>query len=421
VTLDVSATPARPDGPGPGTPAALEGVKVADFTWAAAGPIATKTLADHGATVVRVESRAHPDSVRLGSPFAGGTPGINRSGFFADFNSSKYDLALNLKRPEAYEVAKRLILWADVVVESFTPRVMAGWRLSYQDIVHFKPDVIMLSSCMQGQTGPFADYPGFGSQGAALAGFHYLTGWTDRIPAGPKGAYTDGIAPRYSVAAILAALDYRDRTGLGQHIDLAQVEAGIQFLGAELLDYTANGRIAERRANRSGNTAPHGSFPCQGEDRWITIVVETDDQWTALCRVMGDPAWAADARFRTLLGRLAHEDELETRIAEWTSGKEAFAAVEALQAAGVPAGVVQKASDLFDDPQLAHRQHFRPLDHAEMGTVAYNGPAHELSETPAVLRWAAPLLGEHTEYVLKELLGYSDAEVEALAAQDLLQ
>lgn len=400
---------------------ALEGLKIADFSWAAAGPIATRMLADHGATVVRVESRAHIDSVRITGPFPGDKPGLNRSGFFADFNSSKYSLALNMARPDAAPVARRLIEWCDVVVESFTPRVMRGWGFAYDQIAAWKPDVIMLSSCMQGQTGPYRDYSGFGNQGAAIAGIHSVTGWPDRIPAGPKGAYTDAIAPRYAIAAILAALDYRDRTGVGQYIDLSQVEAAISgFFATEVLDYTVNGRLAEARGNRCANAAPYGAFPCAGADDWITIGIETDGQWAALRRVMGDPAWARSGDLDDAAGRIANQDAIEERLAMWTRDWDAFELLAELAAAAVPAGVVQKARDLFADPQLAHRSHFRPLAHAEMGTVSYNGPAHELSETPAVLRWAAPLLGEHTRYVLETFLGYDAQTILGMTEAGLL-
>lgn len=400
---------------------ALDGLKVADFSWAAAGPIATRMLADHGATVVRVESREHIDSVRITGPFRDDQRGVNRSGFYADFNSSKYSLALNMRRPEAFPVARRLIEWSDVVVESFTPRVMRGWALAYEQIVHWKPDTIMLSSCMQGQTGPYRDYSGFGNQGAAMAGIHSVTGWPDRIPAGPKGAYTDAIAPRYTIAAILAAVDYRDRTGIGQYIDLSQVEAAISgFFGTEVLDYTVNGRRAVPTGNRSRSAAPYGAFPCAGDDEWITIAIESDEAWQAFRDVMGDPAWAASAGFALTSGRLEAQDEIESSIAAWTAGWNATELLALLQAAGIPAGLVQKAKDLFADPQLAHRAHFRPLDHVEMGTVSYNGPAHELSETPAVLRWAAPLLGEHTDHVLRTFLGYDESDVKQMFDDGLL-
>lgn len=400
----------------------LDDVKVADFSWIAAVPIATKTLADYGATVVRIESRARLDTSRQTGPFRDDKPGLNRSGFFADLNTSKFDLALNLKHPQAYAIAKRLVEWADVVVESFTPSVMGGFGFAYEDIVQWKPDIVMLSSSMQGHTGSNREYRGYGGQGSALSGLHHVTGWPDRVAAGPKGAYTDSIAPRLAVAALLAALDYRERTGEGQYIDLSQVEGAIaNFMSTEVLDYTVNKRIAGRIGNRSGHAAPHGSFPTLGDDYWLALAVESDEQWRALRRVMGDPDWARAQQFASTSARLAGVETLEAHIAGWTRLHEVHALVERLQSEHVPSAAVYKSRDLFEDPQLAHRNHFRPLPHAELGTVGYNGPAHELSETPAVLRWAAPLLGEHTGYVMTEILGYTAADVEAFAANHVLE
>jgi benzylsuccinate CoA-transferase BbsF subunit len=401
---------------------ALDDIKVADFSWIAAAPIATKTLADHGATVVRIESQARLDTSRVTGPFRDDKPGLNRSGFFADLNTSKYDLALNMKHPDAFAIAKRLVAWADVVVESFTPSVMGGFGFGYEDIVQWKPDIVMLSSSMQGHTGPNREYRGYGGQGSALSGLHHVTGWPDRVAAGPKGAYTDSIAPRLAVAAILAALDYRDRTGVGQYVDLSQVECAIStFMGTEVLDYTVNGRVADRIGNRSPHAAPHGSFPCLGDDYWLALALETEEQWTALRRVMGDPDWSRSERFTSIAARLDNVDDLEAHIAAWTRTQPVHELVDRLQAHAIPSAVVYKSIDLFEDPQLSHRNHFRPLTHAEIGTVGYNGPAHELSETPAVLRWAAPLLGEHTDYVMTEILGYTPAEVHAFAAKHVLE
>lgn len=403
-----------------GSKRALADIRVLDFSWAAAAPIGTKNLADNGATVIRVESRRHPDSVRFTAPFPEDKPGINRSGFYADFNSSKYSIALDFKNDRTRAVVRRLVEWADVVVESFTPRVLKGLDLGYEVLSSWNPKVVMLSSCMQGQTGPFKDYAGYGIQGAALAGLHHITGWSDRLPAGPKGAYTDTIAPKYIVASILAALDYRDRTGKGQYIDLSQVEAAISaFLTTELLDYAVNGRVAGRRGNRVQHCAPYGVFPCQGADRWVSIAVECESQWQGLCAAMSDLEWARQPGFATVADRIKRQDELETHIAEWTSGFEASSLVELLQAHNVPSAIVANASDLFEDPQLRSRGHFWPLQHVEMGLLDYNGPAYALSETPPQLRWAAPLLGEHTEHVMKSILGYSDAEFDEFASQEV--
>ena len=402
--------------------AVFDGLKVVDFTWAAAGPITTRHLADYGATVVKIESTRHPDSLRVGPPFVDGIPGINRSGFFAQFNPNKLSATIDMTSPAGRDVARRLILeWADVVVDSFTPRVMPGWGLAYEDLRQTRPDLIMLSTCMQGQTGPYRDYAGFGDQGAALSGFFMLNGWPDRDPATPNGAYTDMATPHFGAAALLAALDYRARTGQGQHIDLSQIECGVHFLSAEVLEYTVRGEVPRRMANRSLRAAPHDVFPVLGDDCWIAIACETDAQWTALVRVMGSPAWAVAPEYATLKGRLADQATLAAHLAEWTAPQDGAILQEQLLTAGVPAGSVRKALELFEDPQLVYRNHFLPLDHSEMGVWKYDELGFKLSESPSQLRTAAPLLGQHTEMVLKEFLGYSDAEYQGLLACGALQ
>ena len=245
----------------------FEGLKVVDFTWAAAGPITTRHFGDLGATVVKIESSKHPDSLRVGPPFVDGKAGINRSGFFAQFNPNKLSICIDMTNPLGRDVARKLILeWADVVVDSFTPRVMPGWGLSYEELSRTRPDLIMLSTCMQGQTGPYRDYAGFGDQGAALSGFFMLNGWPDRDPATPNGAYTDMATPHFGAVALMAALDYRRRTGRGQYIDLSQIECGVHVLAPQVLDYTVRGHVPQRMANRSLRAAPHGVFPVTGDD-----------------------------------------------------------------------------------------------------------------------------------------------------------
>ena len=415
-----AAPPAAPSG----TPRrnVFDGLKVVDFTWAAAGPITTRHLGDYGATVVKIESTKHPDSLRVGPPFVDGTPGINRSGFFAQFNPNKLSVTIDMTNPTGRELVRRLILeWADIVVDSFTPRVMPGWGLAYDDLGTTRPDLIMLSTCMQGQTGPYRDYAGFGDQGAALSGFFMLNGWPDRDPATPNGAYTDMATPHFGAAALLAALEYRARTGRGQQIDLSQIECGVQFLSAQVLDYTIRGHVPGRMANRSLRAAPHGVFPVRGDDCWIAIACETDAHWAALVDAMGSPEWATAPEYARLDGRLAGEDTLEARLAEWTAPQDGAAVQERLLGAGVPAGVAHKALELFDDPQLVHRHHFVPLDHPEMGTWKYDELGFKLRDSPAHLHSAAPLLGQHTELVLKQFLGCSDAEYQALLDSGALQ
>jgi benzylsuccinate CoA-transferase BbsF subunit len=394
----------------------LADVKVLDFSWVGVGPITTKYLADHGATVVRVESHAHLDVARLGPPWHDAKPGPEQSHFYADWNTSKYGLALDLTKPEARDVARRLAAWADVVVESFTPRVMRAWGLAYDDLRTVNPGLVMLSTCLQGQTGPHADYPGFGQLMAALSGFYEISGWPDRAPAPPYGAYTDFIVPRLAASALLAALDHRRRTGEGQYIDLSQFEASLHFLAPALLDHDLSGTVATRAGNRSDHAAPHGAYPCAGDDRWLALGVAGDAQWEALCAVLGRAEWRRDPRFATHAARVAHADALDAAVAEATRAAEAGALAARLQAAGVAAGPVESALDLHADPGLGAWGFFQWLEHPARPPAPYAGHALRLDATPGRLRAAAPLLGEHTAIVLGELLGMPAEEIERLVA-----
>jgi benzylsuccinate CoA-transferase BbsF subunit len=280
--------------------------------------------------------------------------------------------------------------------------------------------LIMLSTCQQGQTGPHALYPGFGQLMASLAGYYHISGWPDRPPAPPYGAYTDFIAPRFAATVLMAALDYRRRTGIGQYIDLAQYEASLHFLAPALLDYDVNGRVLGREGNRSFRAAPHGAYRCQGEDRWLTVSVSNDTQWQGLLAALGNPSWGQDPRFATQTGRLAHREELDRLVEAWTIQHDAEAAADTLQKAGVPAGVVQNCLDLHQDPRLEAWGMFQYLEHKEMGPSPYEGHQFHLSKTPGELRWAAPVMGQHNEYVFKEILGLSQEEIVKLAEEKVI-
>ena len=394
---------------------ALDGVKVVDFSWVIAGPITTKHLADHGAEVIRIESSDHPDTIRSYTPYKDGIPGINRSAFFASFNSNKYSVNLNIRDPRGMDIAKELIARGDVVVENFTPGVMDRLGIGYQDIKQIKPDIIMASAGMQGATGPHCKHPGFGLMLQCLAGFASVTGWPDGEPFSPM-TYIDFIPPWYLVVAIVIALDHRNKTGKGQHIDLSQLESGIQFLAPGILDYTANGRVQGREGNRAHSSAPHGIYHCQEVERWCSIAVENDEEWVSFCRVIDNPSWTQDPKFATFLGRKENEDELDRLIREWTVNHSAEEVMTLMQESGVPAGVVYNSEDFHHDPQLKHRGHFWVLDHPEIGPYSNDGPSFRLSKTPAHLHMPSPCLGEHNEYVCCNLLGMSDEEF-----TDLLQ
>lgn len=389
---------------------AMEDVKVADFAWYAAGPMVCKWLAEHGAEVVHVESSTRPDGMRTTPPFRDDKPGLNRSGPFTMYNDGKYSVVLNLKHPQGQEVARKIVAWSDIVVENFTPGTMSGFGLSYEELKKIKPDIIMLSTCNQGQTGPHRMQPGFGSHLAALSGFVELTGWPDRPPLNLFAAYTDLIAVAFGTVAVLAALDYKHRTGKGLYIDLSQYECSLHFLAPLLLHYGTDKKLATRAGNRSISAAPHGFFPCLGEDRWCAIAVHSDEEWQGFCRAIGNPAWTKDARFTTLNARKKNEDELERLVSDWTSQFTAEEVMQRLQAAGVPAGVASNPRDVVLDPQLEHRHQWWYLDHPELGRHANLAPPLILSKSPAELRRRAPWLGEHTEYVCTKILGITDEE-----------
>ncbi|MCI0903398.1 MAG: CoA transferase [Chloroflexi bacterium] len=402
-------------------PLPFDGLKVVDISWVIVGPTTVKYLADHGATTVRVEAATPLDILRTAGPFKDGVPGPDRTHFFGDINASKLGLCVDLKNPAGLDIAKRLISWADVFIESFTPGTVDSLGIGYETARQLNPSIVMASTCLMGQTGPAAAFSGYGFHAASIAGFYETTGWPDLAPDGPWTAYTDAVSPRILAATIMAALDHRRRTGQGQYIDASQLEMSLHFLSPQIMDYGANGRGVTRNGNRSRYFAPQGAYPCAGDDRWCTIAVETEEQWEALQRAMGGPAWAQDEGLGSMQGRLDNHDTIDQHIGEWTRDKEPKALMQLLLSHGVPAGVVQRSSDLETDPQLAHRNYFRPLEHQEMGTVPYAGHQFRIRGYDSGPRFPAPVLGQHNEQVLREILGMTDDEVaEAVIAEAIL-
>ena len=389
----------------------FSGLKILAFCWAVVGPLTMKFFADHGATVIRVETSKRPCVMRTSAPYKDNRPGLNRGGYFNYYNANILSLGLNMGHPEALKIARRLVEECDVVMENYTPGVMERWGLGYEDLRKIKPDVIMLRQSGYGAWGPYAQLPAFGMVLVPIAGLPNFIGWPGREPL-PVGvsAYTDCISPRFASAALIAALDYRRRTGKGQLLDLSQFETAIYFILPGLLDRVANGREPVRIGNSSPDAAPHGVYPCRGDDRWCAIAVATDGEWGSLCREIGRPELAADPRFDIFINRKSHEEALNEIIGAWTAGLAPEEVMARLQAAGVPAGVVQNTADVFEDPQLRSRDMFWPMPHPEVGMFTHLGQSFRLAKTPARAYSPSPLLGEHTEYVCTEILGMPDDE-----------
>jgi crotonobetainyl-CoA:carnitine CoA-transferase CaiB-like acyl-CoA transferase len=399
----------------------LAGIRVVDFSTTVAGPSASRHLADFGAEVIKIESLAHVDGLRNATPYADRTPGINRSGYFAAYNAGKKSLALNMQKPAARDVVRRLIERADVLLEAYVPGVMARWGLTWEQVSAWNPRIIMASHCLQGQWGPRAGHRGYGQIASAMSGWYDLTGLPGEEPVGPYSAYTDFICWPYLLTAILVALDVRDQTGRGQRIDHAQLETSVHFLAPLLLDLQINGRLAVRRGNREDYAVPNNVYRCAGDDRWLAVTVTTDVEWAALCAALGHPEAAADPRFTGCDARKAHEADLDSLIGAWTRDADAFALAERLQAAGVAAGAVARAQDLFADPQLAHRGFFRRLNHVEIGEHAVLTQTFRISGMEPGPFIAAPLLGEHTYQICTDVLGMDADEIAALAAEGVFE
>jgi crotonobetainyl-CoA:carnitine CoA-transferase CaiB-like acyl-CoA transferase len=416
-----ASAPRDPSGPR----GALAGTRVLDLTWVLAGPYATRILADHGAEVVKIESRHRPDASRFTAALhisRDPTRHPDTSGYFNNFNRNKRSLALNLGRPEGVDLLRRLCRVSDVVIENFSAGVLARWGLDHAGLASLRPDIVLVSMAGLGQTGPSRDQVTYADAVMAMAGLTAQAGVPGRDPAGFTFGLGDMIAGAHAALGVLAALEHRDATGRGQHVDLSQVEAVAAQLGTAVLEATAAGRRPEPWGNRHPGMAPHGAFPCQGADRWCAIAVADAEQWRALCAAMARPGLAADPRFATLAARKTHEDLLDAEIASLTRQHAAEAVMARCQAAGVPAGVVQDARDLVEcDPQLRARGFYESATHPVAGTFLHEGVVARLAATPGHVWHAAPRLGEHTRELLTGLLELSDAEVDRYLAAGVLE
>ena len=412
------------DIPAPGANV-FAGVRIADFAWVGVGPNATMQMAFHGAEVIRVESSHRPDTFRSGGPRPAGDASLDASAYFAKFNRGKRSVAINLAHPSGAEVAKRLIASADIVTESFAPGFMERIGLSYDHVRKIKPDIIMCSMSMEGQTGPHAQFRGFGLTLQATAGVTGVTGWPDRPPVGTGVAYTDWVATHVGIIGILAALDHRRRTGEGQYIDLSQFEASTLVLDVGVIDAANTGRVQRPLGNRDPRHAPHGVYPCAddhtGSDRWVAIAVTADEQWRRLALLMDRQDWLEDDSLCDAAGRLAAQDELDEGVTAWTSQQTVAEVENLLQPVGIPAHRASTVRDAHEDPQLAHRNHWWPSEHPVIGAASYESPAWRLSDTPPPAPRRSPLLGEDSEYVYRTLCNYSEEEFQQLIIDGVVE
>ena len=403
----------------------LQGVRIVEMGQLIAIPFAMKLLADMGAQVIRLESTRRLESYRSDSVYQNEIHGEfwNRGANFYEQNRNKLGITLDLGRPEGLAVLRRLIAISDVFAENFTPRVIRNFGLEYQELRRMKPDIIMVSSTGYGFDGPWANFGATGPATEGASGLAYTTGYEGGPPVMAEIPYVDYTAGEHTVFAVMTALMHRLRTGQGQFIDVSQTQTAAATIPEALLDFAANGRDPARIGNADPVMAPHGCYPCTGEDRWIVIAVSEDREWQGLCRAMGREDWAEDGRFSTAIGRRKHRDELDRLLGKTTTSWNAHTLMEALQLAGVPAGAVLDSKDLLFNPHLRERGFYEVVQHhpsTGIPPLPYAGRPWKLSETPSVPPMAAPLMGEHNDGVLRELLGLSDEEMDRLEGEGII-
>jgi benzylsuccinate CoA-transferase BbsF subunit len=399
---------------------ALEGLRVLDFCWVGAGALVTKLLAEHGAEVIKIESRARPDNLRVAPPFRPGTEGLDGSGYFASRNNDKKSFCLNMRKPRSHELALRLASSCDLVSNNFRPGVMEKWGLSYADVSEVNPGVIYLSMPMQGASGPHSQFVGFGSTIAALSGLVELSGQPDRAPIGTGTHYPDHVpSPGHALVAVLAAIRRKNLTGEGCFVELSQLESMVALL-APAISRASSGDFATRQGNRVPQHSPSAVFRCAGTDEWCAISARTDAEWQALVDELGAPALADDPRFATHADRKTNEDALEEALAPLVARRYNDDLTRALQARGVPAACVLTSAGVLDDDQLRSRNFWRTLLHPVLGEISAPAAPFVGDGTRTGPERAAPLLGEHTRELASSLLALDEDEIDALVEEEVL-
>jgi benzylsuccinate CoA-transferase BbsF subunit len=398
----------------------LKDIRVLDFCWVGAGAFVTKLLADLGAEVIKIESRARPDNLRLSPPFRPGEEGLEGSGYFASRNSNKKSFALDMRTPQARAIALDLAARSHILTSNFRPGVLERWGLGYDDVRASNPSILYLTMPMQGEDGPNSSYIGFGSTISALSGLMHLSGLPERPPVGTGTHYPDHVPnPGHALVAVLAALYHRERTGEGQSIEVSQLESTINAIGPAILAHSLGDQPPGRAGNRVPNASPHGTFPCLAE-QWVAVSCQSDDHWQAFADVIGAPFLVDDGRFRTLADRKRNEDELEAHIARLTIDRDRETLVRRLRGAGVPAAPVNSSRDVLGDAALVERGYWQRVEHPVIGPMAVAGPPFRFDGRDRPDLRPAPLLGQHTHEVAREVLGLDDATIDSLIADGVL-
>jgi benzylsuccinate CoA-transferase BbsF subunit len=398
----------------------LQGVRVADFSWLWAGAYATSLLALMGAEVIKIESMTRVDQSRvmtftIGKAFEG----VENSYVFNAINLNKLSVKLNLKQSRAVEIAKSIVQVSDVVAQNMRPGAMESLGLGYDVLKEIKPDIIMLSSSAFGEKGIWATYGGYAPSFACGSGLANLTGYRDGVP-NPMTGSTDLMSAITSAFGIVAALNYRRQTGLGQHIDMSSVESQAALAGDALMEYLMNSRVQSRDGNHDRIMVPHNCYRCRGEDKWISIAIATPEEWQAFCAVMGNPAWSEEERFADSYDRWIDQDELDKLVTAWTINYTHYEVMEMLQKAGVAAMPSFSNEEIVSDPHFKHRGISATVEHPVMGEQVVFGVPWQFSKTPITVKKASPLMGENNHYVFGELLGISDEEIEQLVEEGIV-
>jgi crotonobetainyl-CoA:carnitine CoA-transferase CaiB-like acyl-CoA transferase len=398
----------------------LAGIRVADFCWAWAGPYGALYLAHLGAEVIRIESNTRMCPTRHIPPWPNNERGINRSGYFNQYNQGKRSLTLDLKKPEGLTLAKKLVAKSDIVIENFAAGIMDKMGLGYNVLRTVKPDIIMISLSGYGATGPEKGYVSYGPPQVALSGMSSLTGYRGGDPGQAGFSYGDPNGGIHGTFSVMCALLHRARTGEGQYIDLSQREACAMLLPEGLMEYAMNGTQPERNGSRDPYMAPHGVFRCKGNDRWVSLAVRDEGEWQRFCVTIGQPGLATDVRFKTLAGRKENEDALEQIVNAWTQERSAEEATQRLQQAGIPSYPSLDGKDMLANPHVAARGYFVELEHPEVGKRRHLGIPWKMSHTPCEIQRPAPCMGQDTDYVLKQVIGLGQDEIAALKNKEVL-